>query len=400
MIRLSISAILFAIFLHVSPQPTFADPGHPIAVTTSATGVAVETMGGFRILIDAQAESKIRIQELSDLSTTEFQPAHEIDQTPATKTLFHVIRQPNELKSKLIGGPLDPSTSPNALEIAQIKSANGDWIFTRVTADSITIVDLGKSSLSSPLIEALPPADVVVANQCLNVDSKLLQSLSDAVSPQIILISADSGISPTATQEAAIVESTDHNTIAVSSNKQTQKPRWIKTEDQPFTMDGSELGDLFIQKESSAAASRSVFKNLSMQQMNFVPGDGSHTPRWNAEHMMGRELLFFSQIYHHIDPAIAVMNLNPKQMPADYVAAHSDWTGQQEALMMLQVEAFSRRFSYLLKDLPLDQKTEGSKMWSPRGLLKQMQRHYTQHTDNVKQKMELENWPSDTSGNH
>ena len=109
--------------------------------------------------------------------------------------------------------------------------------------------------------------------------------------------------------------------------------------------------------------------------------------------MMGRELLFFSQIYHSIDPEIPVMNLNPKQMPKDYVAANPDWSGHEEALLTLQVEAFTRRFAYYLKDLPLDKKTEGSKMWSPRGLLKQMERHYKQHTENVKKKMKLENWP-------
>ena len=156
-----------------------------------------------------------------------------------------------------------------------------------------------------------------------------------------------------------------------------------------------ELSELFARKENSSAQSRAVFAELSVDQMNFVPGNGSHTPRWNTEHMMGRELLFFSQIYHSIDPMIPVMNLNPKQMPKDYVAAHSDWNGHEEALLTLQVEAFSRRFAYLLEGLPLDEKPKGSKMWSPRGLLKQMDRHYHEHTENVKKKMQLENWPTE-----
>lgn len=413
MIRHTITTICFALLLMGPRQQSLADQGHPIAVSVSPAGIVVETMAGFQISIDTDNRSQIRIGELSDLSTTDFQPAHQIQFAPTKKNRWHVLRQPNSLKSKLISGPIDPSASSDGFEISQTKPAAGDNILTRITADGVTIVDLGKNSLRGDLIQGFGQVDVVVASKCVDVNNESLQSISNAVNPQIILIAAeidlaeielsdndrgdnelsDNELGDDDDQNAPSIESADHNTVAVTWTKKRPATRWIKITQKPWSIQGTELGKLFALKELSSAASRSVFKNLSVEQMNFVPGDGSHTPRWNTEHMMGRELLFFSQIYHAVDPAIAVMNLNPKQMPADYVAAHPDWTGQQEALLTLQVESFSRRFAYLLLDLPLDKKTEGSKMWSPRSLLKQMQRHYTQHTDNVKKKMKLSNWP-------
>ena len=83
-----------------------------------------------------------------------------------------------------------------------------------------------------------------------------------------------------------------------------------------------ELGDLFARKEAASRKAQALFSTLSVDQMNHRPSDGTHTPRWNAEHMMGRELGFFSAIYSKIDPSVPALDLNPAQMPEDYVAAH------------------------------------------------------------------------------
>ena len=109
--------------------------------------------------------------------------------------------------------------------------------------------------------------------------------------------------------------------------------------------------------------------------------------------MMGRELLFFSQIYHAVDPEVPVMDLNPAQMPDSYEFAHPDWTGAEEALQTERVAAFTRRFAYLLDGMSLNKKAKGSRFWTPTSLLAQMERHYKEHTDNVLDKMKLEGWP-------
>jgi len=113
----------------------------------------------------------------------------------------------------------------------------------------------------------------------------------------------------------------------------------------------------------------------------------------SAEHMMGRELRFFSQIYQAVDPSIPVMDLNPKQMPADYQPAHADWKGTEEAMQMERIEAFTRRFAYLLDGMNTDEKAKGSSFWTPKALLKQMEKHDSEHTANVVKKKSLVDWP-------
>jgi uncharacterized damage-inducible protein DinB len=153
------------------------------------------------------------------------------------------------------------------------------------------------------------------------------------------------------------------------------------------------LREMFDSMEAANRRSQDVFRTLSVEQMNFRPANGSHTPRWNAEHMSGRQLLFFSQIYHALDPSIPVIDWNPKQMPPDYEARHPDWSGAEEARAMQRVDDFCRRYSYLLKDIQLKDKPPATRWPSLEALLLQMEQHYDEHTANVKKKFELPDWP-------
>ena len=205
--------------------------------------------------------------------------------------------------------------------------------------------------------------------------------------PQVLIVD---GLEKVGDQE---VEKIAHNTLAVSSQgERRKKTRIVSLGDAPYEM-SDELKELFEKKEKSQAATRELFASLSTEQMNFQPSNGSHTPRWNAEHMMGRELIFFSQIYNAVDPSIPVMDLNPKQMPKDYKFAHEDWTGEEEARQIERVQKFTRRFAYLLDGMDLDKKAKGSRFWTPRALLKQMDRHYNEHSANDRKKMKLDEWP-------
>jgi len=89
------------------------------------------------------------------------------------------------------------------------------------------------------------------------------------------------------------------------------------------------------------------------------------------------------------------MDLNPKQMPKDYKFAHEDWTGAEEARQMKRVEDFTRRFAYMLDGMDLNKRAKGSRFWSPRALLAQMERHYNEHSANVVKKMKLDGWPNE-----
>ncbi|HBV65682.1 MAG TPA: hypothetical protein DEF45_21975 [Rhodopirellula sp.] len=155
------------------------------------------------------------------------------------------------------------------------------------------------------------------------------------------------------------------------------------------------LSKLFDRMESANRRSQDVFRKLSAAQMSFKPSNGTHTPRWNAEHMAGRQLMFFSQIYHALDPNIPVVNLNPRQMPKDYRPRHPDWDGKQEARFMQRVDDFCRRYAYLLEDIQLEDKLPATPWPSLKALLLQMERHYDEHTANVKKKFALPDWPQE-----
>ena len=155
------------------------------------------------------------------------------------------------------------------------------------------------------------------------------------------------------------------------------------------------LREFFDRMEAANRRSQDVFRKLSTAQMNFKPSNGTHTPRWNAEHMAGRQLLFFSQIYHALDPKIPVFDWNPAQMPPDYKARHPEWSGKEEARAMQRVDDFCRRYSYLLESTALDAKPPATNWPSLRALLLQMERHYDEHTANVVKKFELPDWPKE-----
>ena len=390
MVRIKLLLILAAMLCsEFISEPAFSNDGYPVAVFVEPNGTAIETMGGFRIEIDKANGSKITVSELSDVRTSVFQSAHQLSHAQNEQNSWRLSRPVNQLKSVCEQEPLNKPLTGNAVSIRQQKLETQGELMTWIETDGVVILDLGKNPIEDESLLPEVKCDIVVTTLCPDANTKSIERLVNKLKPQIILIAADND----AVEDAKVTAIEGRNVIAISVQQEKADTRWIKIPNQPWKMPESELSELFEKKEKSSAQSRAVFAELSVDQMNFVPGNGSHTPRWNTEHMMGRELLFFSQIYHSIDPMIPVMNLNPKQMPKDYVAAHPDWTGHEEALLTLQVEAFSRRFAYLLQGLPLDKKV-GSKMWSPRGLLKQMDRHYHEHTENVKKKMELENWPA------
>ena len=154
-----------------------------------------------------------------------------------------------------------------------------------------------------------------------------------------------------------------------------------------------QLRQLFDRMEAANRRSQDVFRQLSVEQMNFKPSDGTHTPRWNAEHMAGRQLLFFSQIYHALDSSIPVVDRNPRQMPVDYEARNPSWSGKDEARAMQRVDDFCRRYAYLLEDIQLDERPPATSWPSLGALLLQMEQHYDEHTANVKKKFQLPDWP-------
>jgi len=131
------------------------------------------------------------------------------------------------------------------------------------------------------------------------------------------------------------------NTLAVSRGRRTGQnvKKVVVLKLKPYQLPTA-LRKLLDEKEKAAKKSQSLFSSLSINQLNHRPSNGTHTPRWNAEHVMASDLRMFSAVYARLDPMIPHINLNPRQMPPDYVPAHPNWTGAEEARQIERALAF------------------------------------------------------------
>ena len=381
-------------------QPLFADHGEPVAIRQWPDGgFSVETMWDLHAAVglndttrrllprkpDAELESLPVMAgwtaNLARRANKERPTLGETPEEPVPHQMSLVISKNYETKPHLDARPLSSATSIYA-DGLQIYFLDHD----RVSMED-RLLKIKRATRLGPAFVAVATGEQFTAEFCAKYAAAYQPSLM-IVNPSLEKIGEES------------VEKIAHNTVAAVAGKKSEsdefkarQTRFVSLGTQPYQM-SKEVTKLFIKKEAASAASRKIFSELSVEQMNFKPSNGSHTPRWNTEHMMGRELLFFSQIYHGVDPAIKIMNLNPKQMPKDYKFAHPDWTGEEEARQMLRVENFTRRFAYLLDEMDLDTRPKGSR-WTPRALLRQMDRHYAEHTANVVKKKQLEGWPKE-----
>ncbi len=413
-----------------------ADPGDPIAVRWWGQAmVSIETFEGLSVVIDpyggkigyenpgVTADLVLITHEHGDHNNAELVGGKPIverglkEQGSARSFSMVLDRLAGNEKTKWYDSKLRIARSPHAIQVRAIPSWHDDTQGSQRGANTMFVVDvdgqrilhcgdLGQAKLTDEQLQSLVNIDVLLipVGGVYTVDGAQAADIVRQVNPRIVvpihfktpsLIYDLQGVQGflEALGDDGAVERVAGNTLAVSVRKRSvTKPRVVVLDFLPWQM-SEELADLFDAKEKACRKAQAVFSNLSVAQMNFRPSDGTHTPRWNAEHMMGRELGFFSQIYHDQLPSVMRhMDLNPKQMPPDYVAAHPNWSGAEEARQMERISVYTRRFAYLLDGLPLDEKAPGSR-WTPRGLLEQMARHYNEHTANVKKKFELPDWP-------
>jgi len=354
-----------------------AEEGQPIAIRHwPGGGFTVESMWNLHVGVGLNEDSKAKLPRPVDA---------ELERLPGPAgAMVSLYREANEAEVQL------------TKEHQHSKENGVELCISEVLVDGLSLAFMDHDRMENRLEKMAQDdrRDLVIVAIGEQFTSEFCQNVAEAHQPVLMVV--NSSITEVGDAE---VETIAHNTVVVSRLKAKSKTtpkttRFVSLGTTPYQM-SDELKTLFTKKEAACSASREMFSKLSVEQMNFKPANGTHTPRWNSEHMMGRELLFFSQIYHAVDPSIPVMNLNPKQMPPDYEFAHPDWTGEEEARQMKRVEDFTRRFAYLLDGMDLDKKAKGSRIWSPRKLLLQMERHYREHSANVVKKMDLEGWPAD-----
>jgi hypothetical protein len=352
--------------------PASADEGQPLAVRVWPNQcISIETHWGLRlgIRLDGQSPKDITV------------PADQV--VSMSQTLGHVMfREPNSDSVSWLPLGEAKTTDPNQITV---QSMEGGAL--QISVDGVCIV-VANSESKNATGKKTQPIDVLFVSPT-GAEKEFNASTNtcvDRFQSRIVLPIGFDAVKGENVQQIA------HNTLAVSATEATEfKQRIVVLGDEPWQMP-DEFEKLFAAMEKACNKSRDVFAKLTVEQMNFRPANGSHTPRWNSEHMMGRQLLFFSQVYHSVDPAIKIMNLNPKQMPTEYVFAHKDWSGAEEARQLQRVSDFCRRFAYLLDGMKVTDKAKGTMWPSLKALLVQMERHYLEHTANTVKKFALPGW--------
>ncbi|ELP34331.1 DinB family protein [Rhodopirellula baltica] len=373
-----------ALLTSLISAPARAAEGDPVAVRVWPGGtVTIESHWGLSVAIKGETKNTedLSDEEAStipnaDATVTVGESGSYLLSRPANKeevTWQQVSRE--ETKTDSV------SVTPNDIQVSHL---GGDAVHVRL--DGIDLVVAGPGCTTETLA-SFQHIDAVIGSD--------LQRFVVEGSPMRVTVR--NWISPSSgSPDSVKVADQDHNTIAISSNSTESASEpvvvWWNVSTKPWQMP-EEMNKLFAAMEKSCAESQAVFAELTTAQMNFKPANGTHTPRWNVEHMMGRQLLFFSQMYHEADASIPVMDLNPAQMPPDYEFANADWDGAEEARQMQRVSDFSRRFAYLLDEYSVDDKVPGSRWPTLKALLKQMDRHYSEHTSNTEKKFALPGWP-------
>ncbi|MCM2373737.1 DinB family protein [Aporhodopirellula aestuarii] len=354
-----------------------AAEGDPIAVRSWPGGVvSIETQWGLGLAVKPSTSDELVVPD-------------DVGQILAVggDRLNHVLsRLPNQ--ADVQWSPVGEASKwdPNAIEVRTI-----DDHTIRIDVDGVRVIVVSGDGTGTFMATKADKQNVdvlVLSNIAVGqLASDRIKILVRSWRPQFVLPLAIPADETDASKRAAA------NTFAVSASEApNREPKTVLISQTPWEMP-DELAVLFGKMEQACSESQQVFAELSVEQLNFKPANGTHTPRWNVEHMMGRQLQFFSQIYHAIDSSIPVMNLNPKQMPADYQFAHPDWDGAEEARQMQRASEFCRRFAYLLDGMSVNDKAPGSRWPSLRALLVQMQKHYHEHTENTVKKFELPGWP-------
>jgi L-ascorbate metabolism protein UlaG (beta-lactamase superfamily) len=414
-----------------------AEPGLPVAVRFWGQSlVTIETAWNLRVAIDPyalrigyddpgiRADVVLVTHEHVDHNNVgliggEPRVVRGLDENGVARPINVVLdRPPNRPDPEVFSAAAAVMRSRHAVRVRSIPahhdeasgSRRGDSAFFLVEADGVRILhcgDFGEPSVTARQLEAMGTVDVLLipVGGLYTIDGVQAARITETIQPRVVVpIHYKTEQLPIGLETVQpFLDTLDTryerrrlpgNTLAIAAGRgpTKAKPQVVVLGTRPWRMP-PEMERLFGLKEKASRGAQVVFELLTVEQMSHRPANGTHTPRWNAEHTMGRELGFFSAVYASLDPAIAAVDLNPAQSPADYVAAHPDWDGAEEARQLQRVADFTRRFAYLLETVDLDDKPAGSP-WTLRGLLEQMQRHYTEHTANVIKKFDLEDWPA------
>lgn len=415
-----------------------ADPGKPVAVRWWGHAlVTIETYWNLTIAIDPwppdfgyanpvlSADLVLVTHPHSDHNGVEMikcanPPVRGMSADGKISALDIVLdRPPNSSRPLLHQHTPGAPTSSHAVRIRTVDSFHDNFqgaqrgrnAMMLIEADGVRILhcgDLGQTSLSPLQLDAIGKVDVLLipVGGMATLDGPQAIGIVEQIKPRYTIPihynTPDAGFrSLLDTVDPFLAAAPSHYTqsrlkgntlaVAMAAMPLPGEPKIVVPNYVPAELP-QELTAALNRAERANREAQAVFANLTAAQMNHKPSDGTHTARWNAEHTMGTELWLFSSIYSHLDSNIRPIDLRPKQMPTEYAPAHAAWTGAEEARQMERAAAFTRRFAYLLADLDLQAKPQGSP-WPLREVFQRMEDHYPSHAANVKKKFALPDWP-------
>ena len=308
-------------------------------------------------------------------------------------------RAPNRAKASLV--EMKPGSKPtqNAVLVKswypKIDGAFASTPVARVQAAEVVLIYGTHTSLEAAADNGLGKnvavdLAVVVLDGVAAIDAKDVKALAKKLGARQIYLIGDAQV----TGEMATRKAVGNTTALVAGAKPHDAgPVLIQHADKPWEMPEA-MGGLFADLDAAGRKWSAVFEPLSVNQMNHQPANGTHTPRWNIEHMASRQMFFITRLYHAADPSFPHVRLDPAQMPPNYKARHADWDGAEEARRVYRTSAFVQRFAYLYHGRDLDQPLAGTRIRF-RAIVRQVTRHYPEHTRNVLDKMKLDDWPAE-----
>lgn len=291
-IRLPLQFSLFLLFLVAIPVNLLAAGGDPVAVRKWTGGVvSVETQWGLHLVIDPSGNSEQHLQRKSDQTVS---PDNDLD---------HVLsRQANAAAASWTPVGISEVSDANAMHVKTIRQLNGQaallievdgvrilyvparWFLAQSSQDSISIKMKGIEKPDLMILDCEHPE---------HLTDQGTATLLNIVKPKRVLFNRidpadDSKVKTIQDQYGGekVVVHANRNTIAMSNSAPDSEMQFLAIGASPWQMPDS-LSGLFAAMEKANEDSQAVFSNLSANQMNFKPANGTHTPRWNSEHMMG-----------------------------------------------------------------------------------------------------------------
>lgn len=366
-----------------------------------------QTFGGAGLLIDfAQAEAQ---QEETTWDWDEEKSVGRVSVGVGNGKPFVLAldRKPNEPKPELIVVDSDTELSSQAMTIKVWRPTGDDPVVhapvVHVQANGIDVVygigdalvvAVEEGSLTTKGDEGLLDVAVLLLHDDDTVDAGQIEAFNRYIRAKAIYLANDTRVIGQLMTRREVGNTTALVVEEGADEDQELKTVLLEHADEPWSMP-QDMAALYDAMDAEGRKWSKVFEPLSVRQMNHKPVNGTHTPRWNIEHMASREMFFITAAYHAADPRFPHIRLDPQQMPPDYVARHPDWDGMEEARRVYRTSAFLRRFAYLYHGRSLEQRISADSRIRFAPIMRQVTRHWAEHSNNVLDKMKLDDWPEE-----